>query len=123
MWCGNRYRDMLRQFLFFLIDFYDICSLCIVMCLYAGPGCQTNDECDDGLYCNGVEYCEDGQCLSSDSIDCGFGFVCDEDTEACVADCDVFDIDGYIQCSSSFSDIELGISSIDYRLTTNETKM
>ena len=85
-----------------------------------GAECEVDGDCDDGLYCNGAEFCQNGLCLSSDSIDCGLGFNCDEDNDECVVDCDSFDIDGYLNCSSSFSDVEVEIESLDDRLTTNE---
>ncbi len=73
------------------------------------PECEDNEDCDDGLYCNGVETCEDGECISGDDINCslndilriatctnnpdnnpltwdffaGFTSVCNEDLDAC----------------------------------------
>jgi len=32
--------------------------------------CDTNDDCDDGLPCNGTERCLDGYCVHDDPIDC-----------------------------------------------------
>ena len=44
----------------------------------AGPpaDCDTDEECDDGLLCNGVETCEFGQCLAGTPVECGDGIGC-----------------------------------------------
>ncbi len=62
------------------------------------PPCETDADCDDGLFCNGAERCSEGQCeagappceLTSDSCP-----TCDEDRGECIvlectssADCD-----------------------------------
>ena len=52
--------------------------------------------CDDGLYCNGDEYCFEGSCYSGQNVTCGFAFYCDETIKSCERDCDSFDIDGSI---------------------------
>ena len=44
--------------------------------------CQTNDDCDDDLFCNGVERCLAGQC------DPGVPFVCDDGNECTADTCD-----------------------------------
>ena len=44
--------------------------------------CRDDDDCDDGLYCNGTETCSDGRCFPGDSA-CG-DLLCREDTLACV---------------------------------------
>lgn len=38
---------------------------------------------DDNNYCNGSEYCVNGDCMSTGDP-CGDGFVCDEDSDACI---------------------------------------
>jgi hypothetical protein len=48
------------------------------------PECVTNAECDDGLYCNGVETCQDGACLAG-TAPCDAAH-CVEATDACL-DC------------------------------------
>ncbi len=54
------------------------------------PSCVSDDECDDGVFCNGVEVCTMGVCATGPVLDCipppdgctdGF---CDEATRACV---------------------------------------
>jgi len=47
--------------------------------------CQPGDPVvcdDDGLYCNGSEYCDNGVCEHTGSP-CGDGFVCDEGSNTC----------------------------------------
>jgi surface protein len=46
------------------------------------PDCTTNDECDDGLYCNGVESCGDGVCVAGTFVNCG-DKICDEVSDSC----------------------------------------
>lgn len=53
--------------------------------------CQTNDDCDDGLYCTGEETCVTGMC--ENGTDPCPGKICAEDTDSCEdcttdADCD-----------------------------------
>ena len=46
--------------------------------------CETDNECDDGLYCTGVETCDNGTCVATGDP-CGEGSpVCDEDNGTCV---------------------------------------
>lgn len=46
------------------------------------PGCQSDADCDDGLFCNGAETCgQDGKCLPGDPP-C-HGQECDEATDEC----------------------------------------
>jgi hypothetical protein len=56
-----------------------------------GPkACATNAECDDNLYCNGVEFCDAGFCAAgaapvcNDGIACSVDF-CDPVIDACAA--------------------------------------
>ncbi len=54
--------------------------------------CTVDADCDDGLYCDGVETCTDAECVAGTSP-CAADEVCDETNEACVecladADCD-----------------------------------
>src|SRR5690606_8986358 len=63
--------------------------------------CAADSECDDGLYCNGVERCMPGAdgagangCVAASSP-CGPDEVCEEDADRCVpADCAEPDADG-----------------------------
>ena len=48
-----------------------------------GAACLTDDQCNDGLYCNGIELCIDGSCSSSTSP-CAVGEICDEGHQSCV---------------------------------------
>lgn len=55
------------------------------------PECTVDADCDDGLYCNGVETCQSGDCQVGAPIDCSslndqcnIG-TCDEATDSCVA--------------------------------------
>ena len=43
--------------------------------------CQTDAECDDGLFCNGVEICLDGPCIADDPCP---GQSCDEAIDECI---------------------------------------
>jgi serine protease len=55
------------------------------------PQCTSDEECDDELYCNGVETCVSGICKSGTPVDCSAlsdqcnDGVCDEATKSCVA--------------------------------------
>lgn len=55
------------------------------------PACDTDEECDDGLYCTGTETCASGSCQSSGDP-CSGGTVCNETTDSC--DTPVCDNDG-----------------------------
>ena len=47
--------------------------------------CVQNSDCDDDLFCNGTETCEDGLCVAGVE-QCGPDMYCDEDSDRCV-DC------------------------------------
>lgn len=54
----------------------------------SAPECTIDADCDDGLYCNGVEACQAGICQVGTPIDCHDGNpcttdFCDEATESC----------------------------------------
>lgn len=52
--------------------------------LEGDAGCETDNECDDGLYCTGVETCDNGSCVATGDP-CGDGSpICDEDNDVCV---------------------------------------
>lgn len=53
-------------------------------------GCSSSAECDDGLFCNGVESCVDDVCVPGTPVGCDDGVgctqdSCDEATDACVS--------------------------------------
>ena len=58
----------------------------------ATKSCTSDSDCDDGLFCDGVETCQSGTCAkglpvvcaSSDNVDCTED-LCDEATHACVS--------------------------------------
>jgi hypothetical protein len=65
-----------------------LCALCVGLALFTAgcptePPCNTNADCDDGLFCNGAETCVDGVCVDGTSP-CDEGVTCDEDADACV---------------------------------------
>ncbi len=76
-----------------------------------GTGCVIDAECDDGLFCNGVEVCVGGNCQAG-AEPCGAGQACDEMNGCmagpeCTADADCDDglfcngdeiCDGYGSC-------------------------
>ena len=49
-----------------------------------GPVCESDNECDDGLFCTGVETCDNGTCVASGDPCHAETPVCDEDSAACV---------------------------------------
>jgi hypothetical protein len=51
--------------------------------------CTSDAQCDDGVYCNGIEQCLDAHCHDGEVVDCGEGddchmTYCDEDQDRCV---------------------------------------
>jgi Cys-rich repeat protein len=48
------------------------------------PECASDNECDDGLFCTGVETCDNGTCVASGDPCHGETSVCDEDNGECV---------------------------------------
>ena len=58
--------------------------------------CVVNADCDNDLFCDGLEICEQGVCLGDPSGPCMVGETCDEENDECVvgggcvnnADCD-----------------------------------
>jgi len=53
---------------------------------YDGIECLSHGDCDDGLYCNGIETCDIGNqtCLPGIPVSCPDGQICDEDSNQCV---------------------------------------
>jgi hypothetical protein len=50
--------------------------------------CESCGDCDDGLYCNGVETCDAGSCVPGTPVDCDDGVSCtvdscDEASDSC----------------------------------------
>ncbi len=55
-----------------------------------GLDCTTDEDCDDGLFCNGAEYCHPaGDCRRAPAPDCGDGDDCTIDT--CIEETDACD--------------------------------
>jgi hypothetical protein len=53
-----------------------------------GPACTANDQCDDGVFCNGFEQCVTGHCAPATDTPCSSHAACvkdtcDESTHAC----------------------------------------
>jgi len=67
---------------------------CAVDC---SAGCTSDTECDDGLYCNGVETCDaGGVCQPGTPVVCDDGFACTADSCNEVTDtCDVIPNDAF----------------------------
>ncbi len=62
--------------------------------------CSSNAQCDDGLYCNGTETCEDSACVSGTAVQCDDGIACtvdrcSEDVQDCRSDAPDVDGDGH----------------------------
>jgi hypothetical protein len=79
---------------------FALCALWIVGCVEPSTGVDAAvdaddacGECDDGLFCNGVESCGEDGCQDGDAP-CGEG-ACDEELDACGEDpCTIPDADG-----------------------------
>ena len=62
-------------------------------------GCQINEDCADGLYCNGEETCdEEGECLAGT-------IPCPDDSNLCTDDCDELTDTCYVCNATSTSDL------------------
>lgn len=61
---------------------------------------------DDGLYCNGTEYCDPNKDCSSTGDPCPDGTICYEDTDACEA---VACIRGDLDCDGDVDHDDLDI--------------
>jgi hypothetical protein len=42
--------------------------------------CTQNSDCDDGLYCNGVETCLNEKCIAGTNVQCNDGITCTSDS-------------------------------------------
>jgi hypothetical protein len=67
-------------------------------CPPVAPECASDADCDDALFCNGVESCDGGICISSGDS-CSANQTCDEENDVCIAppctgngDCDDGDV-------------------------------
>jgi hypothetical protein len=107
----------------------DSCLGCF--CQNIAEECTVNNDCSDGLFCNGVEICNEGICESGFDVECGIYDdvcavgVCDESLDECVANtvlkdgnsCD--DLDGCTNndvCSNGICGgmvLDCGVNSID----------
>jgi hypothetical protein len=45
-----------------------------------GGSCTTSSDCDDGLACNGPEFCSDGRCVGGGPVSCFDGVDCTRDS-------------------------------------------
>ncbi len=61
----------------------------------AESGCTRAADCDDGVFCNGVEVCDTSDpaadergCVVASAPPCLEGQVCDEEAAACLSDCE-----------------------------------
>ncbi|MEI8258469.1 MAG: MopE-related protein, partial [Deltaproteobacteria bacterium] len=44
------------------------------------PECQTDEDCSDGVYCDGVESCHEGRCVPGAPVVCTDGVECTDDS-------------------------------------------
>ena len=49
-----------------------------------GGACFTDNDCDDGLFCNGHETCSNQGACSAGAAPCAAGYNCDETQDACI---------------------------------------
>ncbi len=69
-----------------ITEFYRSENLNNPKCIYTG--CLENSDCDDGLFCNGVEYCVNNVCIAgnppncNDNVSCTLD-SCNETTDSC----------------------------------------
>src|SRR5689334_16600803 len=75
-----------------------------------GPrACARDLECDDAIFCNGVERCVDAVCMPAAGAPCSTASRCDEDAARCVPICDGnpdADGDGHLATSCGGSDCD-----------------
>jgi hypothetical protein len=64
------------------------------------PECLVAVDCDDGLYCNGLEACDQGMCVAGVAPVCeGATPLCDESSASCVACLAAADCDDGLYCN------------------------
>ncbi|MCH2107910.1 MAG: hypothetical protein MK135_01155, partial [Polyangiaceae bacterium] len=78
--------------------------------------CESDQDCNDGLFCNGEESCDEGRCVAGDALECDDGVECtvdqcSEDERACVYLAPDADGDGF--ASSSCVDAQGNILGAD----------
>ena len=61
-------------------------------------GCTSDSDCDDGVFCNGVETCNSsGECEEATTVECDDGDPCTEDScDEDAGECDHATIDDVI---------------------------
>ena len=63
--------------------------------------CTVNADCDDGVFCNGVETCVNGRCQAG-TDPCAEGETCDEENDECLTPCDAdADCDDQVFCNGA----------------------
>jgi hypothetical protein len=75
------------------------CTLILASCGKKDE-CSGSSDCDDGIFCNGEEFCVRGRCSASLSLPCDDGLqcsidTCDEAARDCAHEPPDFDGDGY----------------------------
>ena len=78
-----------------------VCDQCLLYrcsgtpgkCEYTPVDSQGDPTCDDGLFCNGPEDCNEGTCEPG-TPPCTGGDVCDDVADACYPACEEFGVDG-----------------------------
>ena len=79
--------------------------------------CFTNEDCNDGLYCNGQEICADGECVPGNAVNCDEGVdctvdSCNEETDSCDNNPDDSYCDDGLYCDGEeYCDGDLGCQS------------
>jgi hypothetical protein len=73
--------------------------------------CESDRDCDDGVYCNGAESCVSGRCLASNWVDCSDHIdcttdACDESRDTCVHTAVDRDGDGHFGTACSGDDCD-----------------
>ncbi|AKF03359.1 BNR repeat domain protein [Sandaracinus amylolyticus] len=80
------------------------------------PACDEDSDCDDGLFCNGVEHCDSYEgaryCNSPWERPCGLA-PCDEAADRCCVD---EDHDGYPAAGCTVPDVRIDCDDTDYQV-------
>jgi hypothetical protein len=72
----------------------------------SGSGCNVDADCDDGAFCNGVETCNAGSCLSGTAPNCDDGVSCTDDacnegSDSCASTANDANCDNGLFCDGS----------------------